>query len=274
MRKKHFPEILFLMETKKSKDVLVDIQVWLGYDRVYTVNLVGFSGGEGGFALFCKKNIKMDVKFADKNILDCLVQYGNHTFFLSCIYGEPGHDGRDVVWERLSRIGVNRKEPWCLIGDFNEILNNGEKTGGTRRAEASFQPFAEMLRSCDMVELTSKGDNLTLGGKRWNKWIQCSLDRSFGNKAWHHTFPSSNQTFLDKRGSYHRPVWMNFFASPQAFKGQFRFDKKFLMQPNVKKKVGIAWASNRNGRSSSVSQRIRSCRNALSRWKEQSVFNA
>ena len=224
-------------------------------------------GGRGGWALIF-------LKFTDKNILDCLVQYGNLTFFLSCIYGEPDHDGRDVVWERLSRIGVNRKEPWFLIGDFNEILNNGEKTGGTRRAEASFQPFVETLRSCDMVELTSKGDNLTWGGKRWNKWIQCALDRSFGSKVWHHTFPSSNQTFLDKRGSYHRPVWMNFFASPQAFKGQFRFDKKFLMQPNVKKKVGIAWASNRNGRSSSVSQRIRSCRNALSRWKEQSVLNA
>lgn len=77
-----------------------------------------------------------------------------------------------------------------------------------------------------MVELSSRGNNLTWGGKIWKKWIQCALDISFGNKEWHKLFPASNQTFLDKRGSEHRPVWMNFYATHQTFKGQFRFDKK------------------------------------------------
>lgn len=120
----------------------------------------------GGLALLWKKNIKIDVKFADKNTIDCLVQFGDFSFFLSCIYGEPSSEGREVVWERLSRWGCSRKEPWCLIGDFNEILNNGEKSGGPRRSEASFQPFADMLHCCEMSEFSSKGDRFTWGGRR------------------------------------------------------------------------------------------------------------
>lgn len=271
MRKNHFPEILFLMETKNCRHVLVDLQVWLGYDKVYTVEPCGLSGG---LALFCKKNIRMDVRYADKNLLDCLVQFGDWTFFLSCVYGEPANEGRSIVWERLIRTGVNRREAWCLIGDFNEIRNNSEKIGGPRRAESSFEPFLEMLKFCNMEELSSKGDRFSWGGKRFRKWIQCCLDRSFGNEAWASLFPSSNQTFLEKRGSDHRPVWLNLGASPDVFKGQFKFDKKFLMQPDTGKQVINAWSEGRNGNMMNVSQKIRNCRNVLSRWKKKKVFNA
>ena len=272
IRRTHFPEIMFLMETKNCRNVLVDLQQWLGYDRVFTIDPRGLSGG---LALFWKSDIKLDIKYADKNLIDMQVQYGEVSFFLSCIYGEPSSEGKEIVWERISRIGVTRRDKWCLIGDFNDILNNDEKTGGPTRSEASFKPFGDMLAACGMEELESSGIRFTWAGQRWQKWIQCCLDRAFGNKAWLRFFPGSNQRFLDKRGSDHRPVLLKLQAYQERRVGQFRFDKKFLFQPGVKQKIIEAWRGAAEGSGNrNVAKRLRDCRGALSEWKKQRVFNA
>lgn len=67
------------------------------------------------------------------------------------------------VWERLTRIGINRKIPWCVMGDFNAIRRNGEKLEGLRRSEAHFQPFNDMIQpvnwlSCLLLGMNSRGE--------------------------------------------------------------------------------------------------------------------
>ncbi|KAF8048358.1 hypothetical protein N665_2550s0001 [Sinapis alba] len=208
IRQTHFPEIMFLKETKKCKDVVVNLKLWLGYDRVFTVEPRGLSGG---LAVFWKSNIKMEIKYADKNLIDMQVRFG---------------EGKEIVWERIYIIGSGRKEKWCLIGDFNEIPNNDEKIGGPLRPESSFKPFGDMLSACGMGELESSGIRFTWAGQRWKKWIQSCLDRDFGNKEWFREFPGLNQRFLDKRGSDHRPVLLHLQASQSKNGKLFCFDKK------------------------------------------------
>lgn len=101
--------------------------------------------------------------YVDKHLLDIGVGLGSVSFFLTCVYGDPVTKGRVVVWERLTRIGIQRRENWCLMGDFNDIQHSGEKLGGPRRSDENCVLFCDMLRDCQMVELPSSGNSFTEG---------------------------------------------------------------------------------------------------------------
>ncbi|XP_013690321.2 uncharacterized protein LOC106394286 [Brassica napus] len=251
--------------------MVVDLKVVLGYDTVMVVDPIGLSGG---LALMWKRDVIVEVKFADKNIVDCRISYRGQTLFVTFVYGEPGQQGKGKVWERIMRLGVGRKECWGLVGDFNEILHNGEKIGGPKRGPASFMDFAVMLEVCKIKELAGFGDSFTWEGVRYKKYIQCKLDRCFGNKKWRNVFHKATQTFMERLGSDHRPVMVNLFCEKDRKRAAFRFDKRLVGKNRVEETIGEAWKRARGTNNLSIVESLGAVRKSLGIWKRENNHNS
>lgn len=187
------PDILFLSETKNKRWYLEDVLVKLGYHDLRTVEPMGRSGG---LAVLWKESCKVECLQSNRRIMDLKMTWKDKSFFLTGVYEEPVKGNKSNVWEKLTRIGVIRKDPWFLTGDFNEILDQTEKMGGALRTEDESAEFKQMIRNCGLWKIQHKGYKLSWHGVRNNDLVQCRLDRSMANQAWLDLFPHASAQYL------------------------------------------------------------------------------
>lgn len=222
-----------------------------------------------------KQCYNMKVLQEDKRIIDLQVRMGSLVFYLTCVYGDPVKERRHAVWERLSDMGASRDSPWMLVGDFNELLSNEEKLGGSVHSDSSFRDFRNMVDNCKISDMRSSGNPLSWAGKRDNGWVQCRLDRCFGNDEWYRLFPRSHVEYMAMYGSDHRPLRIDFaLESDGVSRGRFFFDNRMVGKEGVEDAVRKGWCKEMSGRQVSIIERISRCRRELSKWKKCSTSNA
>lgn len=183
------------------------------------------------------------------------------------MYGNPVCHLRQVVWDKLIEIGISRDEPWLVLGDLNEILDNSEKLGGPTRAESSFFSFRNMISDCRLRETPSIGNKFSWAGVRNNMWIQCYLDRALGNEAWYCIFPRVQAEYLERIGSDHRPILIRFANENVSRTGRFMFDKRWLSKPACLEIIKAGWNKGGDTGHQSLMSRIAECRRLISHWK-------
>lgn len=161
------------------------------------------------------------------------------------MYGDLVTARRQEVWDRLTALGLIRDEAWLLAVDFNELLSNEEKSGGAVRSESSFWDFQNMVQNCKLREIRYTGNCLSWTGVRENVWVQCRLDRSFGNNEWFTLFPRSSMEYLELWASDHRPIRICFaLENNNHSKRRFFFDKRMLSREGFEDLVRSSWEGN------------------------------
>ena len=76
------------------------------------------------------------------------------------------------------------RDPWLLIGDFNEILSPNDKLSSAG-SSSGMSSFLQCVESAQLLSITQKGASFTWSNNRKEDWLVMEkLDRALSNTVW------------------------------------------------------------------------------------------
>ena len=144
------------------------------------------NGRSGGLALYYNNEYQIQILYTSNRMIDVEAVALGKRVFLTFVYRDPVQQLRDQVWERLTRYGLSRSEPWFIIGDLNEITGNHEKDGGALRSADSFISVNDMIRNSGLLEFPARGNKMSWQGRigkgKGAFTVRFRLDRALANE--------------------------------------------------------------------------------------------
>lgn len=72
---------------------------------------------------------------------------------LTCYYGFPKRTRRQDSWDLLRSLENNNHVPWCIFGDFNDLLYASDKKGNHSHPQNLFDGFRLAIEYCGLTEI-------------------------------------------------------------------------------------------------------------------------
>ena len=120
------------------------------------------------------------------------------------VHGPFTKEDRECLWEEFGAIKGIWGEPWCVGGDFNVILSQGEKSR-QRRVTSAMRRFTQVIDDLELVDLFLHGGSFTWSGGLHNQaWAR--LDRFLVSPNWLDQFSNVIQKRLLRPISDHFPI--------------------------------------------------------------------
>jgi hypothetical protein len=129
---RHFnSDLLFLSETLVSRNKIEDLRYLLGFDFCFSVDR---SGRGGGLALFWRTSFSCQiVDYSNNHIYVDVNDVVHGMWRLTGYYRYPEGRRRRAAWDFLRQLSNQFAGPWCILGDFNDIMDASEKRGKNLR---------------------------------------------------------------------------------------------------------------------------------------------
>nr|KYP34061.1 Transposon TX1 uncharacterized [Cajanus cajan] len=110
-----------MVNSNRIKDLchILNFNHWYVVDR---------SGRGGGLALLWKDTFDITITQANPNYINVNVKDRNNIHWrLTGFYGYPERRKRKDSWDLLRHLASLSNLPWCIIGDFNDLLSSNDK---------------------------------------------------------------------------------------------------------------------------------------------------
>ncbi|RVW37607.1 hypothetical protein CK203_073946 [Vitis vinifera] len=104
---------------------------------------------------------------------------GTKVWVFTGVYGPFTKEDRECLWDEFGAIRGLWGEPWCVGGDFNIILSQGERSR-QGRVTSAMRRFAQVMDELELIDLLLQGGSFT--GCRSVVGLAISWNREvFGN---------------------------------------------------------------------------------------------
>ncbi|XP_074342377.1 uncharacterized protein LOC141679915 [Apium graveolens] len=180
-----------IKETLVTGDSRAELCLKFGFADYFAVDRVGRGGG---LTVFWRNNFSCKIVNSSSNHIDVHVMERNlHVWRLTCFYGFPERARRQESCDFLRNLAGQDQIPWCIFGDFNNMLYVTDKKGIHPHPQALFDGFRSTIEDCSLSELALTGGEFT-----WEKskgtpnYVRERLDRAFATDTWWHKFPMCN----------------------------------------------------------------------------------
>lgn len=224
------PKFVFLMELKVSRDYVDRIKIKMYFEGLFYVQNAGFSGG---IALLWKENHVGQLISYSTNYIDISVKIvGMLDWRLTCFYGFPERGRRIQAWHLLRQLKDKSQQPWCVIGDFNDLMSQSEKRGRLPHPSSLIQGFNEAVNDCGLHDLGFHGYEFTWDKSRGTEnWVEERLDRALADLNWCAMFEYVKPYNLDTYTSDHSALFLDFGLNVKAYsQRQFRFENDWIKE--------------------------------------------
>ena len=257
------PSFIFLSEMLVKKSKVEQVCKKLGFEGCINVDPHGTGGG---LTLMWKRECDIVIKDSCYYYIDFEVnieQIGKWRY--TGYYGCPERERRHESWDRLRDLACRSTLPWCILGDFNDIMVADEKQGGCAQPRRLLEDFSTAINDCQLLDLGYKVSMFTWERSRGSeRWIQERLDRGLANKDWKDMFPLAEVVALDISTSDHLPISLQLNKKMYVLKThRFRFESMWVKEKECLHIIKNCWAEMADH---NITEKIEFCCVKLEEW--------
>lgn len=259
------PDILFLMEPRVNSNKGRRILRQFSFSHFIVVEADGFAGG-----LWCfwkSDELTLEVlNYSDQFINLAVVETNVVKWVLTLVYASPTDEHRHRLWRDLGWLGSVFNMPWCLIGDFNEVLSQEDKKGG-RRFEGN-NGLNLVMSQCKLMQLPFSGPRYTwTNGRAGASQILEHIDYTFVNEEWSRKFPQALLTHMTRTSSYHHPLMLQLKPAHTQKSGNwtFKFQSCWLEHVDFKDFLKNTWQD----KGAPLHSLLSECADRLAWWSKE-----
>ncbi|XP_073021246.1 uncharacterized protein [Primulina eburnea] len=150
----HRIDVFGILESKFD-DMALNNMLRVRFQGMHVVNNFHLSPKGRIFVLWNPLVVDLDVIGLHEQYIHVRItcRRTQHTFYATFVYGLNTICQRRLLWNDLISFGTTCREPWMLLGDFNNVLSQEEKLGGLKVKNYETKDFVECINSIDLTDL-------------------------------------------------------------------------------------------------------------------------